>query len=167
MSLLKIYTVKGSEFQFAYQYTENFKNIDWDFPKALKDAILPFFTEQIGGLGTITVFEAKKVNKDLLKAQNTYVEVRDNTVIETISLDIPLLLTSNKGQFYKLHDSLLTTNLEAGNYYLYFTDGTNVFISDFFEVCTISSADVSTASVWLINNVDKYKINDSGDKYLI
>ena len=167
MSLLKIYTVKGSEFQFAYQYTENFKNIDWDLQVALKDAILPFFTEQIGGLGTVTVFDAIKVNSDLLKVQDTYNEVVTNCIIDTVNIDINLILTSNKGQFYYLADQSFASNLAAGIYYVYLTDGINIFISDLFKICNVTREDVTATNIWLINNVDKYLINDNRDKYLI
>ena len=157
---MKIYNLKNDNYKFPYQFRLNYQYWKWNIETSTKDFLLPFYSDIISGLGSATIFSAKKVNPDLLKQQNNYFDVRDNAVISTVTLDNTLILLNTRGQYYYLANTEISPNLTGGIYYIYFTDGINEFFSDLFKVCDIAGAEIDT-NYDLISNIDFSLISDT------
>lgn len=122
---LKHFQLKGNYFQWKFGLITG-----------TKEFVLPFFTnEKLTSGGVITSFLAYKLDDKQLYQCNTRARLTTNR-IKTITLPTANILQAADGRYYCLGNQILTTYLEPGIYELYFTDGTNEFESEIFEVCS-------------------------------
>ena len=107
---------------FGFQKPGNYANWRWGLSIAPQNKLLSFHYDVIGG-GTLTIFEARKIEIDYI----------DYKIIETIDLIANKPIESGS-MHYELQLLILSSILDCGLYYFYLSDGINERKSEIFCV---------------------------------